>query len=104
MIEVIAAKMTASEIKAAIEGYWAIGGFLDAGLEQQTEFDLSALERASGRTFGPEERQRCIDVQRQANRWTYLGSGMSHPKFVETMGMLDESNQRALLEAVPMFS
>jgi hypothetical protein len=27
------------------------------------------------------ERETYISVQRQALRWTYLGSGMTHPKF-----------------------
>jgi hypothetical protein len=45
-----------------------------------------------------------VDVQHQANRWTYLGSGMSHPKFVEAMGMLNKDRQRVLLDTVPMFS
>jgi hypothetical protein len=104
MIEGMALRMTPADIKAGIEGYWAIGGFLDGGLEQQTLFDLAALERATGRTFTLEEGEQFIEVQRQANRWTYLGSGMSHPKFVEMMGMLDENNRQALMEAVPMFS
>ena len=104
MIEAIAAGMSGSDIETAIDGYWAIGGFLDEGLKQQTLFDLAAFETAAGRTLKPEERQRFMDVQHQANRWTYLGSGMSHPKFVEMMGMLNKDKQRALLDAVPMFS
>jgi hypothetical protein len=104
MVEAIAFCMSPTEIEAAIDGYWAIGGFLDEGLKQQTQFDLAAFERASGRTLSLQERQRFIDVQHQANRWTYLGSGMSHPKFVEAMGMLNKAKQQALLDAVPMFS
>jgi len=67
-------------------------------------FDLAALEKAAGRSLTPERRTRFIDVQHQANRWTYLGSGMSHPKFVEMMGLLNKDKQRALRDAIPMFS
>jgi hypothetical protein len=91
-------------IEAAIDGYWAIGGFLDEGLKQQTLFDLAALEKASVRTLNPQERRRFVDVQHQANRWTYLGSGMSHPKFLETMALLSKNSHRVLLDRVPMFS
>jgi len=104
MVEAIAARMSPKEIETAIDGYWAIGGFLDEGLKQQTLFDLAAFETASGRTLTPEERRRFVDVQHQANRWTYLGSGMSHPKFIEAMGMLNKDRQRVLLDTVPMFS
>ena len=104
MVEAMAAKMPAAEIETGIDGYWAIGGFLDEGLKQQTMFDLAAFETAAKRTLTPEERERFVKVQHQANRWTYLGSGMSHPKFVEMMGKLSQDRKRGLLEAVPMFS
>jgi len=104
MVQSLARNMTNTEIEAAIDGYWAIGGFLDEGLKQQTAFDLAAFEAAAMRTLPPEERQAFIDVQHQANRWTYLGSGMSHPKFVEAMGMLSMNRQRDLLNAAPQFS
>jgi hypothetical protein len=104
MVEAITDGMSATEIEIGIDGYWAIGSFLDEGLRQQTLFDLAAFQAAAGRTLKPEESQRFIDVQHQANRWTYLGSGMSHPKFVEMMGMLNKDRQRVLLEAAPTFS
>jgi len=104
MVQSIAKTMTATEIEAAIDGYWAIGGFLDEGLKQQTAFDLTAFEASAKRTLSPEERKAFMAVQHQANRWTYLGSGMSHPKFVEAMGILSMKRQKDLLNAAPQFS
>jgi hypothetical protein len=104
MVEAITDGMSATEIETGIDGYWAIGSFLDEGLRQQTLFDLAAFQAAAGRMLKPEESQRFVDVQHQANRWTYLGSGMSHPKFVEMMGVLNKDRQRVLLEATPTFS
>jgi hypothetical protein len=104
MVEAIAANMTTAEIESAIDGYWAIGGYLDEGLKQQTRFDLAALESAAKRKFTPEEAERFMKVQHQANRWTYLGSGLSHPKFIEMMGRLSETKKRVLLDAIPTFS
>jgi len=104
MVEDMALRMSPREINTAIDGYWAIGRFLDEGLKQQTAFDLAALERATGRTLNADERRQFMTVQQQANRWTYLGSGMSHPKFLEMMALLNEERKRELLDAVPMFS
>ena len=104
MVQTIAKTMTPAEIEVAIDGYWAIGGFLDEGLKQQMLFDLAAFETAAKRTLTPEERQQFMDTQHQANRWTYLGSGMSHPKFIEAMGALSMDRQRDLLQVVPQFS
>jgi hypothetical protein len=104
MVQSLSETMTRAELEAAIDGYWAIGGFLDGGLKQQMLFDLAAFETAAKRTLTAAERQQFMDVQQQANRWTYLGSGMSHPKFIEAMGALSMDRQRDLMQAIPQFS
>jgi hypothetical protein len=104
MVEVIAEGMSPAEIDQAIDDYFAIGGFLDEGLRQQTAFDLEAFAAATGRRLKPEERARFMEVQHQANRWTYLGSGMSHPKFLETLGQLSASKRQMVKDAAPAFS
>jgi hypothetical protein len=50
------------------------------------------------------ERKVFIDVQLQANRWTFIGSGMVHPKFLETMTRLGADQKKRIDEAVPLFS
>src|SRR5215467_2700424 len=89
MVQAIADRCTEEEIAKAITGYAEIGALIDGGLKQQVEFDLDAFQRATGRQLTPEERKQFIDVQLQANRWTYLGSGMAHPNFLETIERLD---------------
>jgi hypothetical protein len=104
MVQSIAEGMSKGEIEAGIDGYLALGGFIDEGLKQQTAFDLAAFEAASGRTLTAAERERFTEVQHQANRWTYIGSGMSHPRFLETLGQLS-AEKRAIIEAAaPSFS
>ena len=100
----IAEGLTSVEIDAAFQGYLALGGFLDEGLKQQAAFDLAALERAIGRRLGDADREVALRVQHQANRWTYIGSGMSHPKFLGTVGELSPPMRRALEAAAPDFS
>jgi len=103
MVETIAVGMTQPEIDTAIDGYLSIGAFLDAGLKQQTAFDLEAFETASGRTLTPPEREEFMEVQHQANRWTYLGSGMTHENFLETLGKLSAEKRAWLEGAAPNF-
>lgn len=99
MVEELAAQLSPEEIERGVDEYLAIGGFLDNGVKQQTLFDLEAFEVATGRKLNESEREEFIDRQHQANRWTYLGTGMTHPKFLEMLGNLDPK-QRERIEAV----
>lgn len=100
----MAAGMTPDQIESGFEAYLAIGGLLDEGLKQQTELDIAALERASGRVLDDYARGELMHQQHQANRWTYLGSGMSHPKFLETVHALSPAWALKLAETSKMFS
>jgi hypothetical protein len=104
MVEALAEGKSQEELVRGVDAYLAIGTFLDQGLLQQVDLDLDALERATGRKLGLAERAGLRESQHQANRWTYLGSGMSHPEFLTTVGKLSPA-QRARLEGVaPAFS
>lgn len=105
MVESLAAACYDDEREVALDGYLDIGAFLDGGIAQQAEFDAVALERAIGRRLPDAQRKAMIDRQRQAMRWTYLGSGMTHPEFLGTVERCLGPAARARLEAVaPMFS
>lgn len=104
MVQALAKGMSADQLQAGFDGYLALGAFLDGGLKQQTELDLAALEQATSRTLKPAERERFMEVQHQANRWTYIGSGMSHPRFLETLGELSPQMRAAIEDAAPAFS
>lgn len=100
----LAATRDADARAAAVEGYLAIGKFVDEGLAQQARFDLDSLERASGRQLSAAERERFLAVQHQAMRWTYLGSGMVHPRFQAALSDLGDA-MRARVDAVaPAFA
>jgi hypothetical protein len=104
MVEYLADRLSKEEIEKGVDGFFAIGGFLDAGLKQQTEFDLEALELATGRKLTEEERSTFLEKQLQANRWTFIGSGMVHPKFLETMERLGSDQRKRIDEAAPIFA
>ena len=96
IVESIAGEMNQAQIEDAIEGYLAIGRFLDQGLEQQTRFDLSAFTLASGHILTGAEQGEFLAMQHQANRWTYLGSGMTHPNFLGTLGELSPAKRETI--------
>lgn len=75
-----------------------------AGLKQQVEFDMQALQRATGRILNKAEQERFRSIQLQALRWTYLGSAMTHPKFLATVGEFSPSARKQIEEMAPAFS
>lgn len=103
MVGEMAKGMTEDQIASAVGEYLEIGAFLDNGLAQQTTFDLEALERASGRVLTDEQREEFISKQHQSNRWTYVGTALTHPKFLETLEKLSPAQRRRIEEIAPAF-
>ena len=103
MVEDLAATLSEEEIARGVDEFLAIGGFLDDGCKQQVLFDLEAFEAETGRILNEAERDEFITKQHQANRWTYLGTGLTHPKFLETLGKLSEDQRTRIEEVAPVF-
>jgi hypothetical protein len=103
MIEDLAAGMTQDEIVKSIDGYLAIGGMIDAALQQQVAFDLDAFTKATGHLLTDLERVQFAKQQHQAQRWTFIGSGMRHPNFLATVGALHPEYGKRLSETASVF-
>ena len=88
MVETLAAGRNEEQIMKGVDDYLNIGGFLDGALKQQVEFDLDSFEQASGRELDDYEKWEFRQQQLQANRWTYLGSGMTHERVLATLEWL----------------
>ena len=101
--EALAESRSAQERAAAAEEYLEIGAFLDGGLKQQTIFDLAAFERAVGRTLNGEDRTEFLKAQHQAMRWTFLGSGLTHPRLKATLETLTPEGARKIAAVAPAF-
>jgi hypothetical protein len=99
----LAEGMSKKDIEKGIDEFLEIGGFLDNGIRQQAIFDLESFERATGRRLTESQRDEFVEVQHQANRWTYIGSGMIHPKFVEMLDMLDPEQRDRIAKVAPVF-
>lgn len=103
MVQSLGDGLSQGAIEKAVDGLLEIGGFLDTGLRQQTLFDLEAFELATGRVLKEDEREVFIDVQHQANRWTYIGSGMIHPKFLMSLELLSQTQRERINAIAPAF-
>ncbi len=103
MVESLADGISEESVAKAVDGFLAIGGFLDEGFKQQTLLDLESFEKATGRILNESEREQFIEVQHQANRWTYIGSGLVHPKFLMTLERLSPTQRKRIEEVAPVF-
>ncbi len=104
MVEALAGTRSAAEIQAAFEGYLEIGAFLDEGLRAQTQLNLAGLERRIGRPLPAPQRAKLEAQQHQAARWTFLGSGMAHPRFRDTLAELSPRLIDQLDAIAPQFA
>ena len=85
IIEEIVASSTAKEIDQAFADYADIGAFLDKGIQQQAGFNVESFIQSTGRDLSKNEQEQVHDAMLKGMRWTYLGSGMTHPNFLATV-------------------
>jgi hypothetical protein len=104
MVEALAEGYDEPALAAAIDGYFAIGAFLDEGLKAQTELNLAAFEQAIGRSLGEEDRAAFRSQQHQAARWAYIGSAMTHPQFRATLGAISPAGLARVDDLAPSFA
>ncbi len=104
MVEALADGRDEAGIAAAVDGYFEIGAFLDDGLKAQAGLNLDALEETTGRPIEDSLRPGLLERQHQALRWTYLGSGMTHPKFAATVAAMSPAAGARIAAAGPAFS
>jgi hypothetical protein len=102
IVDALAVGRSEEQIEKSIDEFFEIGAFLDEGLKQQAEFNLDALERAIGYKFA--ERDDIIAQQHQAARWTYIGSGMVHERFQDTLSSISRTAAQRVAEAAPLFA
>jgi len=103
IVEELAEKASPKEIDQAFEEYGKIGGFIDEGIKQQTEFEVEAFTAATGRKLTKSERQGMTDTVLKGMRWTYLGTGMTHPNFLATMEQIKPEAKKQIESMAPAF-
>jgi hypothetical protein len=103
ILESVVEGATPKEIDQAFEEYAEIGGFIDNGIKQQAEFELESFEHATGRKLSAGERARMNEAVLKGMRWTYLGTGMTHPNFLASVEQIKPEARRQIEQMAPMF-
>ena len=103
MVEEIVARSTAKEIDQAFQEYGEIGAFIDQGIGQQAEFDVESFAQASGRNLSGSEREQVKEAVLKGMRWTYLGTGMTHPNFLATVEAIKPEAKQQIEAMAPAF-
>jgi hypothetical protein len=103
MVEEIVANSTAQEIDQAFADYADIGAFLDRGIQQQAEFDVESFVQSTGRGLSRTEREQVKNAVLKGMRWTYLGTGMTHPNFLATVETIKPGARKQIEEMAPAF-
>jgi hypothetical protein len=103
VLEELAGNATAQEIDQAFKEYAEIGAFLDNGMQQQADFEVNNFVQATGRTLSQAERKQMTDAVLKGMRWTYLGTGMTHPNFLTTVESIKPEAREQIEAMAPAF-
>jgi hypothetical protein len=103
IVESVASTASEDEIDQAFQEYAAIGEFLDQGIQQQTEFDVESFLKANGRQLSKSQRDEMTAAVLKGMRWTYLGTGMTHPNFLATVEGIKPEARKQIEEMAPAF-
>jgi hypothetical protein len=99
LIDEISAQLTPQQREQAIDELLDLGGAVDGLLAQQLELDIDALERRTRRSFSDAEKSQIRAEQQRAYRWTFLVSGLRHPKFTQIVAGLTEAGSEKIAAA-----
>ena len=103
MLHEMAAGKSATEIEKAVDEYFALVNFFDGGFKAQTQLDLSGFEAAKGSELSNCEREKFLEVQHQALRWTFLGSAMRNRNFLATLADLGQGVSERVSAAAVLY-
>ena len=104
IVESVVKGATPKEIDQAFEEYSEIGTFLDNGIKQQAEFEAESFVQATARKLSKNEREEMTDAVLKGMRWTYLGTGMTHPNFLATVEEIKPEARKQIEEMALAFS
>ncbi len=104
MVMELAKDRSAESRSAAVDGYLTLGGVFDGAVLQQTKFDMETFMRVTGRKLDEAEQGMFMQVQHQAQRWTFIGSGISHPNYLATVKAIAPGAEEKLAQVAPAFA
>jgi len=98
MVQALGDGCSLEERMKAFDEYLELGMFIDHGLTGQLELNVAAFSKATGRILTEAQAAEFRKAQQRAMRWTYIGSGITHPMFLDTVEGLDPSLRRKAVE------
>ena len=104
MVQSMAQALDTTAIAIGIDDYLTIIQYLQAGLVNQVKLDLTSLEYAIHRQLTTTEREHIKTVQAASYEQTFLLSGMTHPRFVQTVQQISPTRYGRIAELTQMFS
>ncbi len=99
LIQEVATGLSDAEREAAVDELLELGMAIDGLLAQQIDLDIEALEKIAERRFADTEREEIRTLQQRAYRWTFLVSGLEHPKFVQIVEELTHAGAEKIAGA-----
>ncbi|MGH6621666.1 MAG: diiron oxygenase [Alphaproteobacteria bacterium] len=99
LMEEVAAGMGKAERERAVDELLELGMAVDGLLAEQAELDIASLEKACNRIFREHEKDEIRRHQRLSYRWTFLVSGLRHPKFVRIVDELTVAGREKVAAA-----
>jgi hypothetical protein len=103
ILESVVKAATPKEIDQAFKEYGEIGAFLDQGIQQQAEFEADSFVQATGKNLSKSEREEMTNAVLKGMRWTYLGTGMTHPNFLATVEQISPEGKKQIEAMAPVF-
>jgi hypothetical protein len=103
IVDEVVANSGPEQISQAFEEYAEIGGFIDNGLKQQAELEVESFVGATGRNLSSSQRQELAAAMLKGMRWTYLGTGMTHPNFLASVESIRPEARKQIEDMAPAF-
>jgi hypothetical protein len=88
IVEGLTAHSSRAEVSRGLADYARIASILAEGLSAQVKHDLAALEQTIERDLSADERRAVLMQQEHAYHYTFVETGVSHPRFAATYAQL----------------
>ncbi len=103
IVDEVVANSGPEQINQAFEDHAEIGSFIDNGLKRQAELEVESFVGASGRSLSSSQRQELTAALLKGMRWTYLGTGMTHPNFLASVQSIKPEARKQIEDMAPAF-
>jgi hypothetical protein len=104
LIEEVATSVSDSARDQAVDELLEFTDTVDEFLARQLEFDVESLEGCTPTRFTAHELDDIRRHQARAYRWTFLASGLEHPRFLETVRRLTPGGAERIAAAARAFA